>query len=137
MTVAGRRHAHRGVSEETVAAARVVLGLTIAVGGMTSVIGAATGQSIMVAALPTAMVCIGVLRRVMPLAGWAGVVVWLLLVPSVHGEALLAPGAMSVLCAAIAIGPDRFASWVGRDFAGGAVDRRSDAWIEEDGRRLE
>jgi hypothetical protein len=138
MTVAGQRPARRQASEEVVAAARVVLGLTIAVGGMATLIGAATGQSAaLLLAVPTVALGLGIGLHRLWLAGWAGVGVWLLLLPSAHGEALLAPVAMTVMCAAVAIGPGRFAGWVGRDFAGGRVARRGDAWIEEDGRPLE
>jgi hypothetical protein len=137
MTVAGRRPARRRVSEEAVAAARVVLGLTIAVGGMASAMGATTGDALMAVAIPTLVAILGVLRHSPTVAGWAGAGMWLLLLPHAHGEALLAPLTMAVLCVAIAVGPDRFAGWIGRDFAGGRARRRQDGWIEEDGRPLE
>ena len=64
---------------------------------------------------------------------------WATLLPSAHGEALLAPLAMMVLCLAIAIGPDRLVSWVGRNVAvRHVVDEPQPAgWIEEDGHPVE
>jgi hypothetical protein len=65
--------------------------------------------------------------------------VWATLLPSAQDEALLAPLAMMVLCLAIAIGPERLLSWVGRDAVGhgDADDRASTGWIEEDGRPVD
>jgi hypothetical protein len=59
--------------------------------------------------------------------------VWAALLPSANGEALLAPIAMIVLCLAIAIGPDRLSSWVGRDGSGSARTgpEAEEGWIEE------
>ena len=119
------------------AAARVVIGLTIAVGGMASAMGAATGEPLVAVAIPTLAAMGGALRHSPSLAGWAGAAVWLTLLPHARGEGLIAPLAMTVLCAAIAVGPDRFAGWIGRDFSGGRDRRREDGWIEEDGSPLE
>ena len=117
------------------AAARVVLGLTVVVGAMAAVIGWGSEQAIAVIALPALVLVIAILRGMVPLAGWAGVAVWATLLPSAHGEAILAPVVMIVLCLAIAIGPERLASWVGREVAGrhGADARDPEGWIEEDG----
>lgn len=139
MTLATRRHSRTPVSEEAVAAARVVLGLTIGVGLMTAAMGAATEGPIVVIALPTLVLLAAVARGMVPLAGWAGVAVWAVLLAPAHDEALLAPLAMIVLCLAIAIGPERMLSWVHRDVVGHAdADvRRPDGWIEEDGRPVD
>ncbi len=135
MTLATRPRSRTPVSEEAEAAARVVLGLTVVVGGMAAVIGWGTEQPIVVIALPVLVLVVAIVRGIVPVAGWAGVAVWATLLPYAHGEAILAPIAMIVLCLAIAIGPDRLASWVGRDVAGrrDADDRQPEGWIEEDG----
>jgi hypothetical protein len=133
MTLATRPRSHAPVSEEALAAARVVLGMTVGVGGMAALIGWGSDQPIAVIALPVVVLVIAIVRGAVPVAGWAGVAVWATLLPSAHGEALLAPIAMIVLCLAIAIGPDRLGSWVGRDVAGRRRDDEPEGWIEEDG----
>ena len=135
MTLATRRRSGRQASEEAVAAARVVLGLTIGVGAMAAIMGAGSDQLLVVIVIPTIVLAVAVMRAAVPLAGWAGAAVWAVLLPSAHGEAILAPLAMVVLCLAIAIGPDRLTSWVGQDFAGlhEGDGRVPDGWIEEDG----
>jgi len=116
-----------------------VLGLTVGVGAMAAAVGAATEQPIMVIAAPTLVLLLTIIRGNVPLAGWAGVAVWATLLPSAHDEALLAPLAMIVLCLAIAIGPERMLSWIGRDAVGhhDADDREPKGWIEEDGRPVD
>jgi hypothetical protein len=136
MTLATRRRRRSPVSEEAAAAARLVLALSIAVGGMAAVMGAVSGNPIVLVALPALALAVAVARGAVPLAGWAGAAVWAALLPSADGEALLAPIAMIVLCLAIAIGPDRLSSWVGRDLAGSGA-RSPEGWIEEDGNPLE
>jgi hypothetical protein len=139
MTLATRPRSRTPVSEEAVAAARVVLGLTVGVGGMAALMGWGNQQSIVVIALPLLVLVIAIVRGAVPVAGWAGVAVWATLLPSAHGEALLAPIAMMVLCLAIAIGPDRLASWIGRNVAGRheAEESQPAGWIEEDGHPVE
>jgi len=139
MTLATRRRSGRPASDEAVAAARVVLGLTIGVGGMAAIMGAGSDQLLVIIALPTIVLVVALLRRAVPVAGWAGAGVWAALLPSAQGEAILAPLAMVVLCLAIAIGPDRLASWIGHDFAGLRDDegRAPEGWIEEDGRPVD
>jgi hypothetical protein len=139
MTLATRRRSRSPVSEEAAAGMRVVLGLTIGAGAMVAAIGAATEQPIVVIAAPTLVLLLTVMRGNVPLAGWAGIAVWATLMPSAHHEALLAPLAMIALCLAIAIGPERMLSWIGRDAVGhhDADDRHPQGWIEEDGRAVE
>jgi hypothetical protein len=139
MTLATRPRSGTPVSDEAVAAARVVLGLTLGVGGMAALMGWGSDEPIVVIALPALVLAIAIVRAIVPLAGWAGVAVWATLLPYAHGEAVLAPIAMIVLCMAIAIGPDRLASWVGRNVAGrhGPDERRPEGWIEEDGQPVE
>ena len=140
MTVATRRRSQRPASEEAVAAARLVLALSFGVGGMAAAIGASTGQPIVVVALPTIVLVIALVRRAVTVAGWAGAATWLCLLPPAHGEAMLAPLAMIVLCVAIAIGPDRLVSLVVDDVVGHHGDvqpRPVQGWIEEDGHRVD
>ena len=121
------------------AAARIVLGLTVAVGGMAALIGWGNEASIVVIALPVLVLVAAVVRGAVSVAGWAGVAVWATLLPSAHGEALLAPIAMIVLCLAIAIGPERLGSWIGRNVSGRRDSEESQpaGWIEEDGHPVE
>jgi hypothetical protein len=139
MTLATRPRSRTPVSEEAAAAARVVLGLTVAVGGLAALIGWVNDDSIAVIALPVLVLLLAIVRGAISIAGWAGVAVWATLLPSAHGEALLAPIAMMVLCLAIAIGPDGLASWIGRNVAARhVVDESQPAgWIEEDGNPVE
>ena len=139
MTLATRPRSRTPVSEEAEAAARVVLGLTVVVGGVAAVIGWGIEQPIVLIALPALVLMIAIVRGAVPLAGWAGVAVWATLLPYAHGEALLAPIAMIVPCLAIAIGPDRLVSWVGRDVAGrrDVDEHQPEGWIEEDGHPVE
>lgn len=135
MTLVTRPRSRSPVSEEAEAAARVVLGLTVGVGGMAGVMGASGAEPIVVIAVPTIALVIALLIGAVPLAGWAGVAVWAVLLPSAHGEAILAPLAMIMLCLGIAIGPERLTSWIGRDVAGrhGEDEQQPEGWIEEDG----
>lgn len=139
MTLATGRRSRSPVSDEAAAGARVVLGLTIGVGAMAAAIGAATDGLIMVITAPTLVLLVALVRGNVALAGWAGIAVWATLLPSAHDEALLAPLAMIVLCLAIAIGPERLLSWIGRDAVGhrDAQDGASKGWIEEDGRLVD
>lgn len=139
MTLATRSRSRTPVSEEAAAAARVVLALTVAVGGLAALIGWGNEESIAVIALPVLVLVIAIVRGAVAVAGWAGVAVWATLLPSAHGEALLAPIAMMVLCLAVAIGPDGLASWIGRNVAGrrDAEETQPAGWIEEDGNPVE
>jgi hypothetical protein len=139
MTPATRRRSRTPVSEEAVAAARVVLGLSVGVGGMAAVMGAAVGEPIVVVGLPTIALIVAIVRGATSLAGWCAVAVWAILLPSAHGEAILAPLAMMALCLAIAVGPYRLLAWIGHDVAGRrtADAAGGEAWIEEDGHAVD
>jgi hypothetical protein len=132
---AATRPSRRQVSEETVAAARVVLGLTIAVGGMAGTIGIVNGQPMGLIAIPSAILLVAILARAVVPAGWAGAVVWAGILPAAHAEAVIGPLAMIAACLAIAIGPERLASLVARDVRGSRPpdDAPGAGWIEEDG----
>jgi hypothetical protein len=128
----------RGPSEEAIAAARVVLGMTLAVGGMAAAIGASAGTPLVLLAIPTGAAAAALLLRAVRVAAWAAAAVWVLLAPHASGEALVAPVVMASLCLAIAVGPDRLLGWVGRDAVGIAPDATGSAgWIEEDGRPVD
>jgi len=135
MTLATRRRSRAPVSEEAEAAARVVLGMTVAVGGVAAAIGAGSGGPIVMIVLPTLALLIAIMLGTVRVAGWAALAVWAIILPSAGDAGLLAPIAMIVLCLAIAIGPGRLSSWVGRDVMGvqRASDRSPAGWIEEDG----
>ena len=139
MTLATRRRSRSPASEEAAAAARVILGMTVAVGGMAAAIGAAAGDPILAIAAPTAALGLALVVHAVTVAGWAGVVVWLVLLPSTRGEAILAPLVMAALCLTVAIGPDRLLAWLGRDVVGHPAEesRPSAGWIEEDGRPVD
>jgi hypothetical protein len=139
MALATRRRSRSPASEEAAAAARVILAMTVAVGGMAAVIGAAAGDPIMAIGLPTAVLSIALIARAVPTAGWAGVAVWLVLLPSTRAEAILAPAVMAALCLSVATGPDRLLAWIRRDAGGGTRTEPSafDGWIEEDGRLVD
>lgn len=143
MTVAAGRRPLTAASDEADAFTRVVLGLTAAVGAMVAAIGAATGQPILIAALPTVVLLGALVGSNAAVAGWAGVAVWMVLVPSAQGEALIAPLAMIVLCLAIAVSPGQLLGWIGRDVLpksppahASAAEGWIEGWIEEDTSRI-
>ena len=126
-------HERTATSEERVAATRLVLGLSAAVGGMAGVIGLVGGQSTAWLLLPTIGLLAGLVARAVPVAAWAGVGLWLLVLPHAHAEAMLGPLIMLVACLAIAVGPERLAAMIVRDWEGSrpGSDEPSSGWIEE------
>ncbi len=130
---AARRQRRAEVSEEAVAGARVVLGLTVAVGLLGGTIGFAGGSALGLILAPSVVLLVAIARRLRALAGWAGAGMWAILVPMADGEGMIGPLLMIVLCVAIAIGADRLMNLVARDFqAGGEADATQRAgWIEE------
>ena len=140
MAVGRSRAAAGHISEEMVAAARVVQALSLSVGMVLSAIGVATGDPLAIIVVPTALlaaslVVISVTDRWRSLAvaasGWAGVGVWLVVLPQAHAEAMLGPLLMLAVCLSIAVGPGRLWSWIVRDFCGAVEPSASDGWIEE------
>jgi len=134
-----RAAAHHGITygEDAEAVVRAVLGLTAGVGTLAAAMAAVTGQLPLIG-MPT-LVLLGWLVVGAPVAGaaYAGAVVWLVLAPTAHGEALLAPLAMVVSCLVIALGPERFASWVARDAAPAGKSVGDDhGWIEDEPHRI-
>jgi hypothetical protein len=135
------------VGEDTQALARFVFGLTLGVGTMAAVIAALSGQPMVVIAVPTMLLAV-VLHRWRgdtlphPAGGYAAAVVWLVLATAARGDTFVVPLAMAAICLAFAIGPERVAAWLGRQWlrAGrepdvtGAGTSSTAGWIEEDGR---
>jgi hypothetical protein len=127
-------HAPTAIPEEVEAAERAILGLTAAVGVMAAATSAAVGDPLALVGIPTlALVALLARHHPRPAASMA-VVVWLTFLTQAHGEALVVPMVMSVMCLAIAIGPARLLAWIRDDF-GGRVDEGppgDQGWIEED-----
>ena len=116
---------------------RAMFGLTAGVGTLAAAMAAVTGQLPLIG-LPT-VVLLGWLVVGAPLAGaaYAGAAVWLVLAPTAHGEALIAPLAMALLCIAAALGPERVLAWLSSD-AAPTLDRVGDdyGWIEDEPPRI-
>ena len=138
MALATRR-SRSPASEEVAAAARVVLALTLGVGAMGAAMAAAANDPIAIIGVPSAVLAFALMRHAVAVAGWAGVAIWLVLLPAASGEAMLAPLVMVALCLAVAIGPDGLLAWIGRNVAGRRAPepRGPDGWIEEDGRPVD
>jgi hypothetical protein len=136
-----RPHAATGsrvaYGEDAVAAIRALFGLTGAVGGLLAVMGLAVGDVPFIAVPTLALLGSLLTRAPIEWAGWAALAVWMLLLPSTPGEALIAPLAMIVTCLAIVLGPDRMAAWISRDAtASPRSNPTPDGWIEEEPRRI-
>ncbi|MGQ0608119.1 MAG: hypothetical protein ACT4OQ_06640 [Chloroflexota bacterium] len=134
-----RAAAHHGTTygEDAEAVVRAVLGLTAGVGTLAAAMAAVTGQLPLIA-LPT-LVLMGwlVVGAAVAGAAYAGAVVWLVLAPTAHGEALLAPWAMVDIRLVSAPRPARFASWVARDAAPAVTSVDDDhGWIEDEPHRI-
>lgn len=135
--MAGSTRANR--AEEADAAGRAVFGLSAGVGIVASASIAVSGQTLFIG-LPTLALLAALAIGWRVVAAYAGTAVWLLLAPSAHSEAVLAPLAMATLCLAIALGPNRLLSWIAHDAAPApapsAAATAQDGWIEEDVRRI-
>ncbi len=136
------------LTEEGRAAARTLLATTAAIGGMVTLIDLAVG-SLPVVALPSLALVVGLIGvwlagwtvALTRATGWAAAAVWLVLVPTAPGEAILVPLAMTAICASVAIGPGRVLAWAMADAAGRAPARIDEAgagngsavsgWIED------
>ena len=119
-------------SEERTAATRLVLGLSGAVGGIAGVIGVVGGQSTAWLLVPTVALLGGLVARSTPVAAWAGVGLWLLVLPHAHAEGMLGPLIMLVGCLALAVGPERLAAMVARDWHGTRpAEPEPSGWIED------
>jgi hypothetical protein len=131
MMVTLRRQAH--VPEEVEAAQRSVLGLTAGVSGMAALISLVVGDPLAIVGVPSLLILVLLARGATAPAAWAAVVAWLVFATRAPNEALLVPLVMAVGCLAIAIGPDRFGSWLRDDMGGSHGMEPGDerGWIEE------
>ena len=131
----GRRTVY---GEDAEAAIRALLGLTIAVGGLLSLMAVAT-DGVPWTALST-LVLLGLLVGRAPIewAAWAALSVWLMLLPSTPLEALIAPLSMIAICLAVALGPERLLSWLSRDVTASPPSSAGaqEGWIEDEPRRI-
>lgn len=111
--------ARRGpASEEATALTRVVMGLTVAVGGLAGIIGLVSWEPMALLGLP-AFALLALLVAGRPVAAaWAAAGFWAAMLPVARGEGMIGPLVMIVVCAAIAVGPDRFSQLVERDVLG-------------------
>ncbi len=131
MVVTQRPRHRRAASEEMVAATRLVLGLSAAVGSVAGTIGLVTAQPLALLAIPSAILLVCLVLGATPVGAWAAALMWAGILPSAHAEAMLGPLLMIVACAAIAIGPDRLIALAWRDFGGRPGDRQDGSGIEE------
>jgi hypothetical protein len=123
-----RRHAAR--SEEGEAAERVVIFLSVAVGGMLTVLESAVELPMLVA-IATLWLAATLVLRAVDVAPWAALVLWATILPRTEGWALVPPLMMIVLCLALAVGPDRLLDWVRDEWNGRADGEPQAGWIEE------
>ena len=119
-------------SDEGAAAVSAAFAITGAAGGMAALIAAVSG-GIPFVAVPTILLLVGIVAARPGIAGLAGTAVWLSFVPMAHEEAMIAPLAMTLLCTAIAVGPEQLLSWVRDDWTGHDAEdgSMSPGWIEE------
>ena len=118
--------------DQAEAASRMVLGLTLAAGGMVALGAMVAHSAAIVVAVPTAMLLILLVTRATAAAGWCGVAIWAVLAPMAPYDGIVAPLVMVATCAVIALGPSRVSSWftdAPRQMAPPA--EREPAWIEE------
>jgi hypothetical protein len=122
-------------SEEGDAVYGVVMAVSAASGGMIAMFAAVNGNLPFTAA-PTIVLLVALARRAVPVAAWAGLATWALIIPMADGIAILAPAAMGLLSLAFAVGPDRLLEWVDRDWIGREEEAGTlpMAWIEDDRR---
>ncbi len=120
-------------SEEGDALYRVVVAVTAASGVMIAMFDAVNGGLPLIVA-PTVALLVALARRDAGLAAWAGLAIWVLVLPMAPGMAIVAPAAMAVVCLAFAIGPDEVLDWVRDEWIGREDDgvTRPAGWIEDD-----
>jgi hypothetical protein len=118
--------------DQAEAISRMVLGLTLAAGGMVALSGAVADSAAVVIAVPTALLLIFLLSRATAAAGWCGVAIWLFLAPMAPYDGILAPLVMIAACAVIALRPSSVLAWF-TDAPRPAPPSRElePAWIEE------
>ena len=120
-------------SEEGDAVYRAVMAVTAVSGAMIGLFALPVGD-LPLTIVPAAVLLVAMSRGIPVVAAWAGVALWLLVMPMARGIGILAPATMTVVCLAFAIGPDRLLEWVRDEWIG----REGDAvtlptgWIEDD-----
>ncbi len=119
-------------SDEGAAAVSAIFAITAAASGMAGLIATVGGEIPLVAA-PTILMLAGIIAGRPGVAGMAGTAVWLSFVPMAHAEAMIAPLAMTLLCVAIAVGPEELLTWVRDDWNGRGTEEASTSsgWIED------
>jgi hypothetical protein len=120
-------------SEEWQAARGVLIAITAGTGAMLTLIGLVAG-SLPLIALPTAVLIGGTWGRWSDrVIGWAGMAIWVTIVPLAHAEGILAPLVMVLAWLAVAIGPDPLGDWLRAEWSGRDVaPPQSHGWIEDD-----
>ena len=120
-------------SEEGDAVYRAVMAVTAVSGAMIAVFAIPLGD-VPLTVVPTFVLLVAMGRHLPAVAAWAGVALWVLVLPMAQGIGILAPATMGVVCLAFAIGPDRLLGWVRDEWIG----REDEAvtlpagWIEDD-----
>src|SRR5688572_30854258 len=92
--------------EESTAATRAVLAMSLGVGAVAAGGSALIGDPLVLVSIPTLALAVAMARGAVTAAAYAAASLWLMFLLRVQGEALLVPIAMAVVCMAIALGPD-------------------------------
>lgn len=122
-------------SEELRAATRVLLGLSAAVGAVAGLIGLVSGELLAWLLVPTLGLVLAMALRATKPAAWSAAILWAIVLPHAHAEGMVGPLVMVAACVAVAVGPERSARAVVRDWRGernatSAADSPA-SWIEE------
>ena len=117
--------------DQAEAVSRMVLGLTLAAGGMVALSGAVAGSAAAVIGVPTALLLVLLLVRATAAAGWCGVAIWTVLAPMAPYDGIIAPLAMIAACIVIALRPARVAAWFTDAPPPDSSRDLEPAWIEE------
>ena len=117
--------------EETTAAVRAVLALSLGVGALAASGSALIGDPLVLVGIPTLTLVLAIARGAITPAAYAAASLWLIFLLRVQGEALLVPLAMAVICLAIAVGPDRLEAWFSDTRAAPSPRAADEGWIEE------
>jgi hypothetical protein len=117
--------------DQAEAASRMVLGLTLAAGGMVALGAAVAGSPAVVVGVPTALLLLLLLLGATPAAGWCGVAIWIVLVPMAPYDGILAPLVMVAACGVIALRRSRVSSWFTDDSRSTQWADLEPGWIEE------
>ena len=117
--------------EETTAATRALLALTLGVGAVAAGGSALIGDPLVLVSIPTLALAAAIGRGAITRAAYAAACLWLMFVMRVQGEALLVPIAMAVICLAVALGPDRLEAWFSDTREPRSPRAAGEGWIEE------